>query len=513
MGVHASPNLKAVPHATAKDREADAQTRERICAKTLRLIAGFVIFCLAANFAVLLWAQHEFTPVESIVSLHANMFAHGQGLYFNLNRFPFTVSAYGPIFYGLSGYFHRLGVPAYQSGRLISFAALLAAFWLGWRSLRILTDCRFARLAGLLLAASTANLLYWGTVGQTDALAMCFSLAAFHSYLRFRKTAQTKSLLAAGAFVILAIFTKQTALAAPAAIALSLLFDRKIRVGVLWSISVAAAVAAIAFTLNTMTHGGYFANAIFANINPMAWFKLQQQGQYLLLTGAGVILIAVVGARFALLRTLPIYIYGGLSSAIFLATAAKIGSDLNYQMEMMLVLSLCAGTALGQIEFFPSLFSARRTWVTLLQMPLLLHVALNILLSLRTAGERAVFEPIRQQETETLKPYTTRPGRLLSVHYDSLVQDRGSIEVEPLIYTMLVRAGLSDPHPLTEALATRQFQTLILNEDLFAPTPIAIDAEFPRFPGEQIEAIRQNYRMVKHVDGPYGVFVYQPKTD
>src|ERR1700690_306876 len=155
---------------------ADAAARARTCAKAMRGIATILALGLAGHLAVLLWAQHDLTPVEALVVLQSNMFAHGQGLYWGVNRYPYTISAYGPIFYAASGFLHKWGLPAYQSGRSLSFAALLTCLWLLWRALGYLTQNQFARATAVLLAGGTANILFWGTTGQVDLLGCCFSL-------------------------------------------------------------------------------------------------------------------------------------------------------------------------------------------------------------------------------------------------------------------------------------------------------------------------------------------------
>jgi hypothetical protein len=493
-------------------RAAEIATREQSCRLALCGIAAFVAIGLIGHLAMLLWARHEFTPVESLVALHSNMLVHGEGLYYNLNRYPFTVSPYGPIFYAASGGLHRLGAGPYFSGRILSFAALLTSLWLCWKALGYLTTDRFARATGVLLAASTSNILFWGTVGQVDMLAACFSLAAFKSFLRYREQREIKTLVWSAILVILAIFTKQTSVAAGAAIGLTLLVEERRR-GVHWIASVGVAAACIALALNAITLGGYFSDAVVANINPFAWHKLGEQSQYLILTGAGVVLTAIVGAWHASRRSAPLFLYAAFAAVVWLVTAPKIGSDLNYQVEMMLALSMCAAYALAELKFFPSLFAGRRTWVTLLQAPLLLHIVVNLLLSARVVTERALLEPARSQETAALSPYIARPGRVLSAHYDSLVQYRGNIEVEPLIYSLLVQAGRTDPGPLLRDLSTRQFAAILLLESVFEPSARREDAEFAHLPAAQIDAIRANYRLVEHVKGPYGVYVYEPRHD
>ena len=486
--------------------------RELACVIALRWIAAVVALGLAGHLIVLLWAQHDFTPVEALVVLHANMFAHGQGLYWGVNRYPYTISAYGPIFYTVSGFLHRWGLPAYQSGRILSFAALLTSLWLCWQALGYLTRNAFARATAVILAASTANILYWGTTGQVDMLACCFSLAAFTLFLKFRRRRDDRALALAGVFVVLAVFTKQTFLAAGAAIGITLLWEDRRR-ALLWIGSVALAGGAIALALNTATHGGFFADAIFANINPFALFKLEQHAQYLLLTGSGVIVTALAGLGRLSRRDAPPFIYAVLAACVWLLTAPKIGSDLNYQMELMLALSICAGCALDRLDFFPGVFMNRRTWVTLLQMPLLLHVALNVVLTARALAERVLLEPFKRQETVALEPFAGRPGRLFSVHYDSLVHYRGSIDVEPLIYTLVVRAGLTDPEPVRRDLAARKFAAVVLGENLFAAPPAVRDPELVTLPATQADAIRKNYRLIAHPNGPNSVYIYEPRRD
>src|ERR1022692_1204334 len=97
--IPASERLLAAVEAAIENYSA----RERTCAKVLRWIAAFVALGLAGHLIVLLWAQHDLTPVEGRGGLHSNMFAHGEGLYWGANHYPFTISAYGPIFYAASG--------------------------------------------------------------------------------------------------------------------------------------------------------------------------------------------------------------------------------------------------------------------------------------------------------------------------------------------------------------------------------------------------------------------------
>jgi hypothetical protein len=145
-----------------------------------------------------------------------------------------------PLFYLLAAGLERVGLPMLLCGRL----------------LRLYTLDRYAIQAGTLLIASTANLLFWGTVGQVDMLGILFSLVAFYNYSKYRVDQQGRRLVWAGLFVLLAAFTKQTMLAAGATIFLLLAREQRRRAAQ-FAVAVASCGAFLALTLNHFT-GGIF---------------------------------------------------------------------------------------------------------------------------------------------------------------------------------------------------------------------------------------------------------------
>ncbi len=492
---------------------ASVTQRERALRLTLQVTAWLAGLGLFAMIAIALWARSALTPVEGIVALQSRMFASGEGLYYDLNRYPFTVAAYGPIYYSLCAALDLAGIPSYAGARLISILALLASLWSGWRMLRVLTANHADRVAGVLLAAVTANLLFWGTAGQVDMLAISFSLAAFASFLEWRESLISSKLWLAGLLVVLAAFTKQTAICAGAAIGLTLLWEDR-RQAVRWIAAVAAAGAAIAGILQWVTHGAFLDNAVFANLNPFSAEKLGQQSKYFLLTAGGLVATVLSGLHRIHRRTMPLFLYTGLATVLWLLTAPKVGSDLNYQVEMTLLLAFTVGTVLDENGFFRAIVEQRRTWATMLQMPILLHVALNLALTVRNTRERLITEPMKTLEVEGLRPYLGPDRqRVLVAHYDALLQLRGRVEVETLIYTLLVNAGRTGGGPVLRDLEAKRFDTIVLPMDLTAATnPEWLNREVTPLPQAHLDAIRRDYRMVKHVDGPHldGDYVYEP---
>jgi hypothetical protein len=495
--------------------EVHRTVRERWIRRVLRGWFAVLVLMLIAYLAASAWARHEFTQVESVVALHSSMLEAGSGLYFGLNRYPYTVSPYGPLFYGASALLHRAGLPVFQGARAISFAALLVSLCLVWRALGLLVADSAARFTGLLIAGLTANLLFWGTVGQVDILACCLSLAAFVQFLEWRERPRGRRLFACGLFVLLAVFTKQTAVAGGLAIGISLLWRNRGQ-AVWWIVGVAATGIACAAALDALTGGHYFDDAFRSNLNPFSAAKLAGQAQYMTLASGGVLALVAAGMRRPAARLAPLYIYSGLALAVWLATAPKIGSDLNYQLELNLLLAIGSGCALDRLGFFPACFAGKRTWVTLLQIPLAFHLVLNTSLIARTLAARMFAEPLQRAESAALAPFLEAArGPVLAVSLDALVHARGRIDVEPLIYTLLVEAGVTDPEPVRRDLAARRFGAVVLYENLFAANSFRKNSETPSLPAAQLEEIRKNYRLVRHTEGPYleGDYVYEPRRD
>lgn len=324
-----------------------------------------------------------------------------------------------------------------------------------------------------------------------------------------------RPLIASGLLVVLAVFTKQTALAAGVAIALGLLIEDRRR-SVWWILGTGAAGVTAALALNAATSGHYFDDAIRANLNPFSTEKLLQHLQFFVLTSGGVLVVAAVGIRSRIGRLAPLYLYTALALGVWLATAPKTGSDLNYQIEGTLLLALCAACTLDRLHFFEKFIAGDRAWATLLQIPLLLHVVLNAVLITWNVTGRILLEPLKRAETAALRPYLEpRRGPVLSVALDPLLHWRGRMEVEALIYKLLVEGGVADPGPVREDLAARRFATVILYEDVFSRNASWKNAEVPSLPATQLDEIRRNYRLVQHVPGPYleGDYVYEPRRD
>ena len=443
------------------------------------LVAVSVISALAmcGYFGTMVWSQNELSPPESVVAAQSLMLIHDGTLYYDLNQYPYTVCAYTPVFYLLEAGLTRLGLPVFAAGRLISFGALLGLVFLCGKLAELYSNCRYAAWCARLFAASSALLLTWGTVAQVDTLACFLAVAAFYQYSCFDildggalpswRSAGFVRLSSAAMLAVLAIYTKQTAVAAAAAICL-LLFAQSWKRGLAFGLAWAGAVAVIALALNVAMGGRFLADTVFANMNPMSAKKLAAQlTQFGSLSGGLLIVVGVAFMKLRRSRAAALLVYLGSAAAVFAVTAPKIGSDTNYQIETTVLLAICAAVALHQVNFFHLYFVGSKSAVTLLLLPAAVHLAVGYRVAPNLVLFRVALQGARRSQVEALRPYVPAKGGLvLSTDYNAMVRLRQRLDIEPLIYTLLVSAGRVNPEPVRRDLARGAFSTVILGQDV-----------------------------------------------
>jgi hypothetical protein len=492
--------------AVACPEAAGIKKGHRVILLTASSIGGIALLC---HFTLMLWGQHEFSSPESVVAAQSMMLAHDGTLYYGLHDYPYTVNAYMPLFYLLDAALIKAGLGAYTGARLISFAAMLGVFALVRLILLLYTRSQPCAWTGLVLCSSTSLVLSWGTVGQVDMLAIFFAILGFYQYSRYAVRGEP-TLLLAGACVVIACFTKQTAIACPAAIAV-LLWFRNRRAALLFAGGVAGFALAAVLAVNAFTKGRLLSNTLFANLNPFAWEKLWTHAHYMLIGAGQLAIVAVLG--WGALRRRPgkaLFLYLGFAMCVLGITAPKVGSDSNYQIESTILLVLCACVSLDALDFFPSLMRNSKSWVTLLQLPLAIHLVLNFRIVEPFLVARFAREQQFRQQVVAERPYLADGGRVLSADINGVAHLRGYLEVEPLIYTLLVRAGRIDPQPVLRDIAAQTFSSIVLYRDVNRPfTP---DLELLAFTDAQLDEVRKHYQLVAHIPGPYlsGVFIYKP---
>ncbi|MGJ5814009.1 hypothetical protein [Paludibaculum fermentans] len=480
--------------------------------RILIVFGALAAVAIAAQLYLALTAPNEFTQVESIIASQSRVFAAQGTLYYDLKGYPYTVCAYMPVFYLLQAGLSLLGLPLLLAGRLIGITALAAIFWLLWRTIELYTADRFAAATGLVLAGVSQLLLSWGTVAQSDVLAIALSFASFYCYARYRVLGHDTIPLAA-LLALAGLLTKQTVIAAPAAIFLLLLTQRPAK-ALQFAAITGGLGAAIVLGLNYAMDGRFLANTLFANLNPFAWYKFQQHLEFAAFLAPTLLLIVVLGARKAIRGGLGApFLYLLCAALVFLGTCGKIGAGTNYRLESTLALILCACLALHALDFFPLFFRQSKSWVTLLLLPVGIYAVQNLRFDVDNFLREAAYQREFSRQSDAVRPHLAGAKRILSADTNVLIRTGRNLEVEPLIYRLLVEAGRIDPTPLDRDLRAAAFDRIVLYEDVSRTA--GTNAEIPRLTPAQNAIIHGAYRLAAHIPGPYldGLYLYEPRQN
>jgi hypothetical protein len=337
--------------AGAEPSERRARARRLIPARLATVAVGGLLLFLAigrlGRGVATLLLPNEATFGEAILYDHAARILRGEPLYLPLDRPPYSVAAYTPVYYALAASLRAIAGPGFPPGRALSFAAAaVAALLIG-----LLTARRAgSRWAGAFAACLFVALAFpgrnpWFSLYKADVLGVALSIGAV-SMLGGRRT--TARVVAGGALAALAILTKQTFVAAALA-GTAWLFRENRRqattfAGVCLGLLVAAGAALEGWT------GAFFSNAFFANAVPPRRDALlpnlaalaQFQAMPILLAG----LYAFDRARSGSKPSRDLLVLYWAAGFLALAGLARPGSNHNYWIELAGASSILATLAL-----------------------------------------------------------------------------------------------------------------------------------------------------------------------
>jgi hypothetical protein len=100
---------------------------------------------------------------------------------------------------------------------------------------------------------------------------------------------------------------------------------------------------------------------------------------------------------------------------------------------------------------------------------------------------------------------------VLSTDYNAMVRLRQRLDVEPLIYNLLVSAGKVNPEPLRHDIERGAYSTIFMGQDVMGGE-VVTDPEVGTLPSVLLDQIRHHYVLAARLHNPlYGdSYVYQP---
>ncbi len=400
---------------------------------------------------------------------------------------PYTITNYPPLYVLTMAPFVWLFGPNFWAGRLISVVgALAAAFFLGG-VIEAHSHDRFAARLTALLFLALPYVVGWAKLARIDLLALALSAAAL--YVIARRPQDNRALVGTALLLTAAIYTRQSyGLAAPFAAFVWVWTQRGWRAASALAGMVAGAGLALFVILNLATGGGFFFNVITANVNPFNFDTVERYAQELLelapilLVFCGVLVGVIVLRKWARLSAVtgwPLvvpYLAGALLSAV---TIGKIGSNVNYLLELCAALALIAGTLLawsGQVWRSDD-EKPRPAWVPpLVRSIVLILLAVQGGMLMRFTLQRPVqdfkYRNAFQTSLRELRELVAQTaGPVLADEYmGMLTLDGEPLYIQPFEVTQLANAGLWDQTPLLDTIRAEKFPLILIHH--FAGYPV-----------------------------------------
>lgn len=457
---------------------------------------------------------------EPVMFDQALTLLYGKPLYRpDMNTPPYTITNYPPVYMVVLAVMVKLFGPLLWTGRIISVASGLASAAFLGMTVHTLTGRHGTKSWGAGLATGLAFLsipyvVQWSALARIDLLALAQATGALWVLVKWPN--RRWAFLTGGLLLVGAIFTRQSyALAAPFAAFVWLWSATSWRRAFALAFYVGGLTAALFLLINALSQGGFFYNLVTATNNEFAWervewnlndfrrmlpvFSLLGFLSVLLLVGMAAFgegLDARLPSRRSAWALAAPFLLGGFISAL---TIGKIGSNINYFLELCAALTLAIGLLLAWSEDFP--------WLRILLLAAVIfqvvHSA-NITTSEKMAeleGRRAAAGQLQKLEALV----TEAGGTVLADEYSDMITRQGkTMYIQPFSASQLANQGMWDQEPFVEQIRRKEFSLILIH--YFPDFPVYKE----RWTEEMLIAVHANYRRYKMFGD---TLVYRPKPD
>ncbi|MDE3089963.1 MAG: hypothetical protein KGJ80_11335 [Chloroflexota bacterium] len=495
----------------------------------------FVWLGLAAFFVETCWLgflglvyPYQLDYGEGIVLWFARELARGNSIY-GLPGFPYASSNYPPVAMLLSAALMPIFGDGYAAGRLLSFASALIVAALIYRIARVETKERWAgalplRNAGPMVAAlffiGSPYVYHWVPLFRADLIGLAFAFGGVFCIWKWERLsgegngqkAQSGEqswfaayclLPTAFFFFLLALYTKHTLFAAPAAAFLAI-FARRKRTALAFATTLGVIGGAVYLLIDRATGGGFTFGLIESNATVFLPAQLAELLQNFLTTFPILLLLAAWGwFRRVRARRVGVLEWYAMTSGAMLILAGRTGAWENYFFEAIAAVCVFAGIAVASrqspVASQPSSILRRPSFV----LPLLLLAQLALMWhDPRIAADLVARDLPANQQLATLLEQTG--GTVVSEDMGALVTSGKEVAYYTFQYSSLARSGKWDQSWELNGLREGMFPLVILEHG----TREDVD-HFRRFTREFVSALDRYYARTRTL-GKYEIYTPAP---
>lgn len=443
---------------------------------------------------------------EGIVWQQMRNMLRGEG-YSPLGVYPAIVYHYPPVYHlTTAAVSWLLGTDQLATGRAVSWVSMLGcAALVGWLA-AVTAGCR-DRIVGCLCAVmaglfftSCQPVVDWLATMRVDWLAYLLGFAGLA--LAIGAIERPFLIVAAALCFVLAIYTKQTSIAAPAAAFIALLVVRPRTAWILAALCLASGLSALG-VLTLRTGGGFLRHILLYNVNRMDFgaigglvvpLRMHALFEALALTGC-VTLWRRIRAHWADRRQNKHVVASAILVLAFFAIktpmlvlALKSGANVNYLIEWYGAVAILAGIAMKPVlETVVDHFRGRSSPDASVLLPI--SVFLSCAIQSYALPHRFLTMDGARAQAARLAPVAAQiratPGIVISDDMVLLIRAGRDVEWEPAIVAELGAMGRYDQAALIRMVQQRRFSLFVIEPLFFhnrynPPVAKAIVANYPR---------------------------------
>jgi ABC-type glycerol-3-phosphate transport system permease component len=483
--------------------------RERTPTRTRRVAPGVAtaVLLLAQSWALMLFLRHGWDALTFPFPLNygegplldqAVRLANFQGIYSSdLTRAPYTISNYPPFYLLVQAPFVWLFGPELWYGRLISLASVGATALFVALTLFTLTRDRIAAMAAGLTFPAIPYVLRWSSLGRVDLLGLALSWAGLFAVVRW--PTRRRAIAAAALLFVAAVLTRQTYVLAAPLTAFVWLVVQGHRRRALELAGLCCGLGLVSFvTLNVTTNGGFFLNTVTANINEFRWERVSFNA-----LGAGLAcpLLLLGGLAFAWRAPRDrvwwlVVPYLALSVPLALLVG-KVGSDVNYLLELSAALCLATGALVAWQRKRPRL---RALLISLLALQVLALAQSSLVPS----GLQDYVVDQEREVRQLSRIVAEAEGPVLTDEHMGLLPLNGKrIRFQPFEMTQLSRDGSWNQDRAVESIRDEEYAVVMMWEP-----PFARDIKRDRWTEDMLGAVETHYEPTERLAD---MVVYRPE--
>lgn len=284
----------------------------------------------------------------------------GHSIYQDPHQFPYTIGNYPPVYHYVSGIISLIIKSELAAGRLVSVLssisiAVVVGFVVAVCS-RVKRDTLIAAVIAGSAFLSTRPVFFWGVLMRVDMLAIFFSVLGVSAYLKWRT--DDRKVYISLLFFLLAAYTKQSTIAGAAACLVAEILYNPNR-GLKLAAVFAAAGTVVFGVVNLLTHGQFYFHLIKANQNAFSWSDVHNYLGDLGSLHSVLLVLSALGGLVCIRRVIKpdagkpaieslvpvLYLLFAFLTSL---TIGKVGSSVNYFVELMAAISICLGIALTE---------------------------------------------------------------------------------------------------------------------------------------------------------------------